>query len=167
MLETPRLSHYRGHELRACCEWCNTSLIVMVDDAIDALGDQPAEDTRFYFADRLGCKRPFQAESHGCKMRIILSPPEPEPYLGTAMIPSVLRRWQVTKAEPHIRLCDFKEWESLFAICRCGHAHWLDHKDLRRRFGSERTLGELQRRLRCRVSSRHRQIIFGIGKEKR
>ena len=166
MSDTPPLSRYMNYVISCSCDRCNFKSARPVRDVIDDHGEIATDELTAAMAAWLGCERDPEALRHGCELRVVVVPPVKRSG-PTVLAPRALRRWKAAVAPDRTTLAELHEWDLLYAFCRCGHGQWLNHKDLRKQFGSDATLGELRPRLKCRISPSHNEVGFAIKREHR
>lgn len=166
MNDTPPLSSYMSYVISCSCARCNLRSERPVREVIDVHGEIAADEITAAMAAWLGCEKDPEALRSGCELRVVVVPPAKSGE-QTVLAPRALRRWKAAVASDRITLAELQEWDLLYAFCRCGHGQWLNHKDLRKQFGSDATLGELRPRLKCRISPSHNEVGFAIKREHR
>jgi hypothetical protein len=64
-------------------------------------------------------------------------------------------------------LARISEWQIVYGKCRCGRTHYIDRRELIRKYGAEAKTSDLAKRLMCKRCSKRGRAIFIYRNEKR
>ena len=162
------LSDHSNTYLTAYCPLCRRCENYAVPDIINKIGDGQIVGLKTTIGNLWECCKVYNLDHDQCRLDVSIGGKLEQP--GSILMSNAelkLQKIGAWRVPEHIRLGDLSKRQHLYGACKCGHAGYIKHDELRERFGAEKPLGELKPLMKCKRGRDHQLLFFAIYQEKR
>jgi len=157
----PWLSYHKGETACFWCPRCRIEKNYSVDSMLEVLGDISVRSLPDVVSKAVGCRKFANVGWDRCRMA-----PAWKPFHKLEWAPEVkVPRGYLALGDRTAG--DIKEWEVVFAKCRCGWLRYVNMKDVASKYGPGARTLEMEPRLKCRRCEKRGRAIFIFRQEKR